>query len=203
VLAFARDRGQAVSHRGQRLRQVPGPFVVAPPAGARVRTRLGVNGTDEVVLQALGAHLARLASLDLARRVAEGPLDAKGKAQSRQARKQALTGASSSRWAGAIARASEDAYGLAKQNLQGERASLRARADKIASRVALGPGEAGGDHRTGLFGPREAVAVRPQCRPEVPGTRWPKTVRGHPVCRAHSCSLSRNGAVRRAETPAW
>ena len=65
-----------MSHRGQRLRQVPGPFVVAPPAGARVRTRLGVNGTDEVVLQALGTHLGRLASLDLAHRVAEGPLGA-------------------------------------------------------------------------------------------------------------------------------
>jgi hypothetical protein len=133
-----------VSHRGKRLRQVPGPFVVAPPAGARVRTRLPVNSTDEVVLQALGAHLGHLASGDLARRVAEGPLDAKGKAQSRRARKQALTGVSSSRWAGAITRASEDAYGLAKQNLQAERASLRARADKITARVALGPGEAKG-----------------------------------------------------------
>jgi len=89
-----------VSHRGKRLRQVPGPFVVAPPAGARVRTRLPVNGTDEMVLKALGAHLGHLASGDLARRVAEGPLDAKGKARSRQARKQALTAASSSRWAG-------------------------------------------------------------------------------------------------------
>ena len=64
-----------------------------------------VNSTDEVVLQALGAHLGHLASVDLARRVAEGSLDAKGKAKSRQARKQALTGASSSRWAGAITRA--------------------------------------------------------------------------------------------------
>jgi hypothetical protein len=131
-----------VSHRGKRLRQVPGPFVVAPPAGARVRTRLGVNGTDEVVLQALGAHLGHLASVDLARRVAEGSLDAKGKAKSRQARKQALTGASSSRWAGAITRASEDAHGLAKRDLQAQRVSPRARTHKIASRVALGPGEA-------------------------------------------------------------
>jgi len=58
--------------------------------------------------------------------------------------------------------------------------------------------QAGGDHRTGLFGPREAVAVRPQCRPEVPGTRWPKTVRGRPVRRARSCSLLRNGARKRS-----
>ena len=142
MLAFAPDRGQAVSHRGKRLREVPGPFVVAPPCGARVRTRLAVNDNDEMVLKALGAHLGHLASLDLARRVAEGPLDAKGKAQSRQARKQALTGASSSRWAGAITRTSEDAYGLAKRNLQAQQVSLRARVDKITKRVALGPGEA-------------------------------------------------------------
>jgi hypothetical protein len=71
-------------------------------------------------------------------------LDAKGKAKSRQARKQALTGASSSRWAGAITRTNEDAYGLAKRNLQAERVSLRARTDQITKRVALGPGEAKG-----------------------------------------------------------
>ena len=55
-----------------------------------------------------------------------------------------MTGASSSRWAGAITRTSEDAYGLAKRDLQAERVSLRARADKITARVALGPGEAKG-----------------------------------------------------------
>jgi hypothetical protein len=68
-----------LSHRGKRLREVPGPFVVALPSEARVRTRLAVNDNDEMVLEALGAHLGRLASLDLAHRVAEGPLDAKGK----------------------------------------------------------------------------------------------------------------------------
>jgi hypothetical protein len=115
-----------------------------PAFGARVRTRLAVNDNDEMVLKALGAHLGHLASLDLARRVAEGSLDAKGKAKSRQARKQALTAASSSRWAGAITRTSEDAYGLAKRDLQAERVSLRARVDKITKRVALGPGEAKG-----------------------------------------------------------
>ena len=117
------------------------PFVVVPPSGARVRTRLGVNDTDEVVLAALGAHLGPLASLDLAHRVAEGSLDKAGKAESRKVRKQALTDESSSRWAGAITRTSEDAYGLAKRNLQAERVSLRARVDKITKRVALGPGE--------------------------------------------------------------
>jgi len=109
-----------------------------------VRTRLAVNDNDEMVLKPLGAHLGRLASLGLAHRVAEGTLDKAGKAESRRARKQALTAASSSRWAGAITRTSEDAYGRAKRDLQAERVSLRARVDRIASRVALGPGEAKG-----------------------------------------------------------
>jgi hypothetical protein len=62
-------------------------------------------------------------------------------------------------------------------------------------------GQAGGDHRTGLQGPRQAVAVRPQCQPEVPGTRWPKTVRGRPVRRAHSCSLFSHGGLWRGCRP--
>jgi hypothetical protein len=109
-----------------------------------VRTRIAVNDTDEVVLEALGAHLGHLASLDLACRVAERALDKAGKARSRRARKQELTGLSSSRWAGAITRASEDAYGLAKRNLQAERVSLRARIDRVTARAVLGPGEANG-----------------------------------------------------------
>jgi hypothetical protein len=83
-----------------------------------------VDGIDDEVLQVLGAHLGHLASVDLAHRVKEGWLDAKAKAGSRKARKQALTASSSSRWAGAITRTTEDAYSLAKCNLQAERLSL-------------------------------------------------------------------------------
>ncbi|MHB2023607.1 MAG: nuclease/transposase family protein [Mycobacteriales bacterium] len=117
------------------------PFVVAPPDGARVRTRLMVDVADREVLEALGAHLGRLASLDLARRVKEGSLDAKAKVQSRKARKQALTAASSSRWAGAITRTTEDAYGLARRNLAVEKVSLQARIKKISQRVKVPAGE--------------------------------------------------------------
>ena len=102
----------------RKLRKLAAPFVAAPPGGARVRTRLMVGDTDDEVLQILGAHLGHLASVDLARRVKEGSLDAKAKAGSRKARKQALTASSSSRWAGAITRTTEDAYGLARRNLQ-------------------------------------------------------------------------------------
>jgi hypothetical protein len=65
-----------VSHT-KKLRKIADPFVVAPPGGARVRTRLMVHDADRVVLEALGAHLGHLASVDLARRVKEGTLDAR------------------------------------------------------------------------------------------------------------------------------
>ena len=79
------------------------------------------------MLRAVGSHLGSLAGRDLAARCAEGRLDAKGKAASRARRKRALTAESSSRWAGAITRTTEDQVRLAEQNLRAEQASLRAR----------------------------------------------------------------------------
>jgi hypothetical protein len=84
--------------------------------------------------------LGSLASADLAARCAEGRLDGRGKAASRRERKRALTARSSSRWAGAITRASEDQWGLAERNLNAEAASLRARARKIEARLAVPAG---------------------------------------------------------------
>jgi IS605 OrfB family transposase len=73
-------------------------------------------------------------------RCAEGRLDAKGKAVSRAVRKRALTAESSSRWAGAITRTSEDAYQLAERNLRAEQASLAARIRRIEARLAVPAG---------------------------------------------------------------
>ena len=70
----------------------------------------------------------------------KGRLDAKGRAVSRRERKRALTAGSSSRWAGAITRASEDQWQLADRNLRAERASLRARARRIRARAAVPAG---------------------------------------------------------------
>ena len=124
-----------------RLREIAAPFVVAAPAGARVRTRLRVTAEDAAVLRAVGTHLGSLASADLAARCAEGRLDGKGKAASRRERKRALTARSSSRWAGAITRTSEDQWGLAERNLRTERSSLRARVRRIEGRLAVRAGE--------------------------------------------------------------
>jgi hypothetical protein len=125
------------------LREIAVAFVAAAPAGARVRTRLRVNPQDAAVLEAAGRHLGSLAAGDLAARCAEGRLDAAGRAVSRRARKRALTAGSSSRWAGAITRTSEDQWQLADRNLRAERQALRARVRVIEARLAV---PAGGRH---------------------------------------------------------
>ena len=122
------------------LREIAGPFVVAPPAGVRVRTRLRVSTADAAVLREVGGYLGSLASADLAARCAEGRLDAQQRARSRQVRKRQLTAKSSSRWAGALTRTSEDAYQLAHRNLLAGRRSLLARITRIQTRLAVTAG---------------------------------------------------------------
>lgn len=124
----------------QRLRAISPPFVAGLPAGARVRTRLFADEADALVLDALGTYLGSLAGADLARRCHEGRLDAKGGALSRRERKRALTKGSSSRWAGAITRTSEDGCALARRNLRAGQRSLRARIARIQRRLAIPAG---------------------------------------------------------------
>ncbi|HEY3648766.1 MAG TPA: transposase [Streptosporangiaceae bacterium] len=139
------------------LRPVGAPFVAAAPGGARIRARLRVCARDEAVLWAAGTHLGSLAGRDLAARCAEGRLDAKGRSRSRTVRKRALTAASSSRWAGAITRTSEDQVRLAGQNLRTERSSLQARIGRIGARLAVPAGGRAGRTR-GYVSPAERHA---------------------------------------------
>ncbi len=145
------------------LRPIADPFVAAAPAGARVRTRLRVSPQDEAVLWAAGTHLGSLAGRDLAARCAEGRLDAKGRAGSRARRKKALTAESSSRWAGAITRTSEDQVRLAGRNLRAERNTLQARVRRIEARLPVRAGGKAGRVR-GYATPaeRHAKAIRLQ-----------------------------------------
>ena len=124
----------------RRLRSITAPFVVAPPGGARVRTRLMVDDHDAAALRAIGAYLGSLAGEDLARRCHEGKQDAQQRARSRRERKRDLSARSSSRWAGAITRTSEDAWQLAYRNLLAERRSLSSRVNRIRRRLALAAG---------------------------------------------------------------
>jgi hypothetical protein len=146
-----------------RLREIAAPFVAAVPAGARVRTRLRVLREDEAVLRVVGRHLGVLAGRDLAARCAEGRLDARGQAVSRAHRKRALTSESSSRWAGAITRTTEDQHRLAGQNLHAEAASLRARVTRIEVRLAVSAGGKSGKTR-GYASPAERHAKDLRCR---------------------------------------
>ncbi|MDO0931905.1 hypothetical protein QQY66_09480 [Streptomyces sp. DG2A-72] len=114
------------------------PFVVAPPSGCRIRTRLHLSPTDAVVLRAVGEHLGALAGADLAARVRMGNVPA---ANTRRAeRKKALTSQSSSRWAGAITRTSEDQYQLGRRALNARIGSLRRAISAIEARLAVPPG---------------------------------------------------------------
>ncbi len=145
------------------LRPIAGAFVAAVPAGARVRARLRVSGQDEAVLRAAGTHLGSLAGRDLAARCAEGRLDAKGGAGSRARRKKALTAQSSSRWAGAITRTSEDQVRLAGRNLRAERNTLQARIRRIQARLPVpARGKAGRVRGYATPAERHAKAVRLQ-----------------------------------------
>lgn len=124
----------------KRLRTITPPFVVAPPVGVRVRTRLPVVDQDASVLRTIGEHLGSLAGADLAQRCRAGTLDAKGRAESRRERKRQLTASSSSRWAGSLTRTSEDAWGLARRNLVAEAHSLSCRVATITKRLAIPAG---------------------------------------------------------------
>jgi hypothetical protein len=127
-----------------------------------VRTRLAVSAADAKVLRAAGKHLGVLAGRDLAWRCSQGRLDTKGNTkenkQPRTVRKQALTAACTSRWAGAITRTSEDAWRLAERNLLAEQRSLRARVGRLRRRLAVPVG--------GLKGRTRGYATR--------GERWEK-----------------------------
>ena len=105
------------------MRPIAVPFVVAPPSGARVRTRLRLGGADERVLRAVGGHLGRLAGAAVAVRCRLGGGDDR-----RADRKRALTAAASSRWAGAITRTSNDQWRRADANLRDARVGCAARA---------------------------------------------------------------------------
>jgi len=78
-------------------------------------------------------------------------------------RKRALTAESSSRWAGAITRTSEDQVRLAEQNLRAEGTSLQARIRRLEARLAIQAGSKYGTMRGyATAAERHAKAVRLQ-----------------------------------------
>lgn len=124
------------------MRSITAPFVVPPPAGARVRTRLRPSQQDAVVLGMVGEYLGGLAGSDLARRCALGP-----GTDGRTDRKRELTALSSSRWAGAITRTSNDQWQRGWRNLLDARAGLRRSIRVIQRRLAVPVGQRQGRMR--------------------------------------------------------
>nr|WP_308189626.1 IS200/IS605 family accessory protein TnpB-related protein [Streptomyces sp. CB02980] len=89
------------------------PFVVPGPTGVTVRDRLkDLADRDAEVLRLVGAHLGALASRDLKARCANGLGHS---ARSWAGRKRVLTPESSSRWAGAVTKASHDQWALGRR----------------------------------------------------------------------------------------
>jgi hypothetical protein len=126
---------------GAGLRRIADPVVAAPPAGARVRTRIHVTEAEAAPLTAIGAFLGSVFRGELAQRIRCGVVDRKGQAAWRAERKQAITAVASSRWAGAITRAVEDQYRLGMRGLADQAANLRAAIAVLEQRCALRPGQ--------------------------------------------------------------
>ncbi len=183
----------------RRLGRIVVPFVATGPAGARVRTRLRVNGPDAEVLAAVGGYLGSLAGADPAQRCAQGRLDARQHAASRRVRKQALTAGSSSRWAGAITRTSEDAWQLAARNLAAERSSLKARITAITRRLAVPAGQKKG--RTRGY-PTQAERFQKQRRLQVLQRRLAEAERRAETGRVSVCRGGRRLARGRHQLEA-
>ncbi|WP_222598126.1 hypothetical protein [Lentzea tibetensis] len=92
------------------------------------------------MLRLVGAHLGSLASRDLKTRCADGLQHCMDRWA---ARKQGLTGASSSRWAGAITKASHEQWGLARRGQAACIRRLEAGVATIERRLALPVGAPG------------------------------------------------------------
>ncbi len=116
------------------MRTLADPFLAPVPSGVSVRDRLkGLTPRDETVLRAVGAHLGSLASTDLAARCADGSGHGK---DSWAARKRELTAESSSRWAGALTKASNEQWALARRSQAAHLHRLQTGIDTLRHRLS-------------------------------------------------------------------
>lgn len=150
----------AVKRRKRALRTIAAPFVVAPPTGARIRTRLRPAGGEADVLRLVGDFLGGLYRADLAARVRLGNVSAKD--THRTIRKRELTASTTSRWAGTITRATEDQYQLGLRALKADVASLGQAIATLEARIAAPVG--GRVKRTAGYASRQERAAKQQRR---------------------------------------
>lgn len=127
------------------LRAMAAPFTVAAPSGAHIRDRLRMTAAEAEILRLVGEYNGRHQRADLAERVRLGRV--KVKENRRAERKRKLTAVSSSRWAGAMTRASEGQYQLSLRCLFDERAGLRRAVRIIERRLTVPCGQRQGRTR--------------------------------------------------------
>lgn len=126
------------------LRQWRGVKPVAAPSGVAITARLRTPAEDEFVLDRVAAHLGRLRRADLAatsqREQADPALSGDERRQMRRdqlnARKKALTGQSSARWANAIIAGNDDQCRLSRDAQYRHIVGLRAAIAAIEKRLA-------------------------------------------------------------------
>jgi hypothetical protein len=137
----------------EKLRTICPSFVAPGPSGVAVRGRLkGVSTRDEQVLRAVGTHLGSLASKDLKDQCAAGMEHDAG---AWAARKRELTGQSSSRWAGAITKAANDQWALARRCQLAYIQNLEAGVRTIRYRLSLPAGARGSKRAPGGYRSRQ------------------------------------------------
>ncbi|MEU0838601.1 IS200/IS605 family accessory protein TnpB-related protein [Streptomyces sp. NPDC005962] len=135
------------------LRELSAPFIVPGPSGVAIRTRLkGLTMGDEEVLRLVGAQLGTLASRDLKRRCAEG---LEHSTDTWPKRKRALTGESSSRWAGSITKATHDQWALSRRAQYAHIQTLEAGVRTITHRLSLPVGAKGTKRTPGGYRTRQ------------------------------------------------
>ncbi|UFS93617.1 hypothetical protein [Nocardia huaxiensis] len=120
------------------------PFVVAAPAGVRIRTRLHLTADEARTVREIGEFNGHLYRRELAARIALGTLDRRQQSAYRADRKRAVTAENSSRWAGTITRAVEDQYQSGIRALTAHASGLDAAIATLSARCALAPRERAG-----------------------------------------------------------
>ncbi|MCX5232968.1 transposase [Streptomyces sp. NBC_00233] len=133
----------------KQLRTIDAPFVALGPSGVAIRDRLkNLTTEDEKVLRLVGEHLGRLASTDLKARCADGN---EHSTDTWAARKRELTPLSSSRWAGAITKATHDQWALSRRCQLAHIQNLEAGTRTLMHRLSLPLGEKGSKRAAGGY----------------------------------------------------
>jgi len=117
---------------GKHRRQIKRAYLVAPPSGMAIKTRIVPTEPEKLALRAIADHFGRLAGADLVRAQKTGL-----EAISWPVRKRLLSDESSSRWAGTISRGTNDQVSLAQRSQAAHRDELARTIAAIERKLAV------------------------------------------------------------------